>query len=83
MVFLEEQEALGRTLFRSTTPIAILRKRSRLSTLVSDAPATPPPPNFEPTRFWEVKGSIITVRRLCWLSNLKICRKKFELRYFT
>ena len=47
------QEGERRTLFRSTTPIAILRRRSRLSTLVSDAPATPPPPNFEPTRFWE------------------------------
>ena len=42
---------LERTLFRSTTPMAIFLRRSRLSMLVSDAPATPPPPNFEPTRF--------------------------------
>lgn len=33
-------------------------RRSRLSTFVSEAPATPPPPNLEPTRFCEVLSDI-------------------------
>jgi len=52
-----------RTLFRSTTPMAIFLRRSRLSMLVSDAPATPPPPNFEPTRFWWVIEKLLDGRR--------------------
>jgi hypothetical protein len=66
---------LGRTLFRSTTPIAIFLRRSRRSTLVSDAPATPPPPNLEPTRFW--KGTL-TMRLWCSdvLANLEIYAEK-------
>jgi hypothetical protein len=39
------------TLARSIVSRASFLRRSRLSTLVSEAPATPPPPNFEPTRF--------------------------------
>lgn len=42
-----------RTLARSMVSKASFLNRSRLSTLVSDAPATPPPPNLEPTRFLE------------------------------
>lgn len=41
----------ARTLARSMVSRASFRRRSLRSTLVSDAPATPPPPNFEPTRF--------------------------------
>jgi hypothetical protein len=39
------------TLAKSMVSRASFLKRSLLSTLVSEAPATPPPPNFEPTRF--------------------------------
>jgi hypothetical protein len=38
-----------------------LRRRSRRSAFVADAEATPPPPNFEPARFWEV-----------WLAGKKV-----------
>lgn len=41
-----------RTLAKSIVSRASFLNRSRLSTFVSDAPATPPPPNLEPTRFW-------------------------------
>ena len=40
------------TLAKSIVSRASFLSRSLLSTLVSEAPATPPPPNFEPTRFW-------------------------------
>lgn len=39
------------TLAKSMVSRANFLRRSLLSTLVSEAPATPPPPNFEPTRF--------------------------------
>ena len=39
------------TFARSMVSRASLRSLSRLSTFVSEAPATPPPPNLEPTRF--------------------------------
>ena len=42
------------TLAKSMVSKANFLRRSLLSTLVSEAPATPPPPNFEPTRFWKV-----------------------------
>jgi len=41
----------GLTLARSIVSRANFLRRSLLSTLASEAPATPPPPNFEPTRF--------------------------------
>jgi len=41
----------GLTLAKSIVSRANFLRRSLLSTLVSEAPATPPPPNFEPTRF--------------------------------
>lgn len=44
-----------RTFARSIVSSASFLRRSLLSTLVSDAPATPPPPNLEPTRFY-MKG---------------------------
>lgn len=40
------------TLARSMVSSASFLNRSRLSTFVSDAPATPPPPNLDPTRFY-------------------------------
>jgi len=43
--------AIVRTFARSIVSKASFLRRSRLSTFVSDAPATPPPPNLEPTRF--------------------------------
>lgn len=40
-----------RTLARSIVSSASFLSRSRRSMFVSDAPATPPPPNLDPTRF--------------------------------
>lgn len=57
-VMLRDQTCLittTRTFARSIVSRASFRSRSRRSTLVSEAPATPPPPNFEPTRFWKIQ----------------------------
>jgi hypothetical protein len=40
------------TVARSMVSSTSFLNRSRLSTFVSEPPATPPPPNFEPTRFY-------------------------------
>lgn len=52
-IILEEDERI-RTFARSIVSSASFLRRSRLSTLLSDAPATPPPPNLEPTRFYDI-----------------------------
>ena len=61
----------GHTLARSIVSRASFRRRSRLSTLDSDAPATPPPPNLEPTRFCR-KCESEPWKRLTESANLEV-----------
>lgn len=66
------RRALLHTFARSIVSRASFRRRSRRSTLVSEAPATPPPPNFEPTRFC-TKCEFLKSERGVEVPNLEIC----------